>query len=108
MLLGTVTNHTTKLQEVHYQSSTDLLTWSEARLLTVLPNRPGSRDGMVGMYPTMLDPSDTSRNFERFGSGGACEGHIYWQRFDCASPSGTCLARNWLRYPLKVVISAHQ
>ncbi len=46
----------------------------------------------------MLDPSDTFRNFERFGSVG----HIYWLEFACAE-KGACWNRDVVRRPLRVV-----
>ena len=56
----------------------------EPQVLVKLHHTSGIRDGKGALYPTMLDPSDTSRNFERFGSVG----HIYWLEFACAGEGG--------------------
>jgi hypothetical protein len=46
-----------------YQLSEDLVTWTEPQVM-------GGPIEEEIMYPTMLDPSDTSLNFERFGAEG--------------------------------------
>ena len=69
----------------------------EPQVLVKLNHTSGIRDGKGALYPTMLDPSDTSRNFERFGSVG----HIYWLEFACAE-KGACWNRDVVRRPLRV------
>ena len=98
ILLGTTTNHADGLNQVEYQWSEDLISWSEPQVLVKLNHTSGIRDGKGALYPTMLDPSDTSRNFERFGSVG----HIYWLEFACAE-KGACWNRDVVRRPLRVV-----
>ena len=98
LILGTTSNED-KLGQVEYQWSEDLLSWSPPRVLVRLNHTDGIRDGKGALYPTVLDPSDTSRNFERFGSAG----HIYWLEFACASEQGECWNRNVVWRPLRVV-----
>lgn len=97
VIVGSQTNEQ-GVVSIMYQSSRDLVSWSPARVLVEIPLRPSlpptSKDGL---YPTMLDPADPSRNFDRFGQTG----HIYWTEFDCQS-KGLCWRRNVVRYPLAV------
>ena len=86
---------------LEYSWSSDLLEWAPPKILIAFNHTPGVRDGRTGLYPTMLDPSDASRNFDRFGTSG----HLYFTEFDCP-PKGRCLNRNVVRYPLHVVVSS--
>ena len=63
--LGTKLNEN-KLGEVVYQSSKDLITWSEPISLYNVTHQRGIRDGKGALYPTILDPnSKRQRDRER-------------------------------------------
>jgi hypothetical protein len=98
VVLGTVLNED-KFGEVAYQSSKDLIAWSDPVSLIRLNHTAGIRDGKGALYPTMLDPASSRRNFDRFGSAG----HIYWTEFACSNPAGACWERDVVRRPLRLV-----
>jgi hypothetical protein len=50
-----------------YQLSEDLVTWTEPQMMGGQGTDAPEEEIM---YPTMLDPTDTSQNFERFGKTG--------------------------------------
>jgi hypothetical protein len=56
-----------------YQLSEDLVTWTEPRLMGGQGNGAKGTEEEI-MYPTMLDHTDTSQNFERFGETG----HVFY------------------------------
>ena len=100
VIVGTTFNEN-KFGQVYYQSSKDLLHWSEAVLLLNLSHTPAIRDGKGALYPSIVDPSSSRRNFDDFGT----DGYIFWTEFSCPS-TGECWERNVVRRTLRLVKSA--
>jgi len=51
--------------QVNYSTSTDLLNWSAPQ--TILTLNQGQVNGLTIWYGSLLDPNDTSRNFDNLG-----------------------------------------
>jgi hypothetical protein len=83
---------------VYYTTSTDLVNWSTRELLIELPVGSSVADEeteVIYAYPSLLDPSSSSLNFDR--SDGAL--YLYMSRFNAGSSS---LDRDLLRWPIEV------
>ncbi len=78
----------------YYTLSDDLLHWSERKL--IMPGKlPWSPEvpGEVVLYPSLVDPDDTSRNFEITGQ----RSYLYFTRFHPNTPANQGLDRDLVR-----------
>jgi hypothetical protein len=80
---------------IFYATTPDLIHWSDFKLLMPVPLEAECGDMLF--YPSILDPSSTSRNFETISS----RPFLYLTRFDRTSCGGT-LDRDLVRVPLHV------
>jgi hypothetical protein len=79
---------------IHYSVSDDLIDWSPRKLVTEakLPWTYDCGDSSPILYPSILDPKSTSRNFETSGQ----RPYLYFTRFhyrDCVQTSNRDLMR---------------
>lgn len=77
-----------------YSLSDDLIHWTKAKLIMEAkfpwtPNLPGE----ILLYPSLLDPNDTSRNFEVTGR----RPYLYYTRFHPYTPQNRGLDRDLVR-----------
>ena len=103
VIVGTKLNQN-KLGEVVYQSSKDLITWSDPVSLFNVTHHVGIRDGKGALYPTILDPQSKRQNFDHFEVPSQGVGSIYWLEFACEEPTGACWERDVVRRPLRLVV----
>lgn len=89
-------------QGFYVASSTDLISWSEPRLVWATPvyPEPGLCDALAN-YPSLIDPASPSRNFETIGDTP----YLYYvEQVQHGCRVGQ--ERNLLRRPVRVVIEA--
>lgn len=86
--VGLVTAYTAGVGGTGYTLSQDLINWSKPVLFLQNQNVP---QGIVA-YPSLLDPTDTSRNFEMSGR----EPYVYLMRWD-----GSSLNRDLIRQKIR-------
>lgn len=99
ILLGTVNSGAAPWGQIVYQSSKDLLNWSDPVVLLTLTHIPGVRDGKAALYPGILDPRSQRRNFDDFGT----EGYLFYLQFRCGAPTGECWERDVIRRRVTLV-----
>ena len=89
-----------KVPGIAYITSPDLIHWSDERLLMPLLKDTDCREFIV--YPSIIDPTSDSRNFETIGS----RPYLYFTRFNrtsaCANTVDNVLNRDLVRVPLKI------
>jgi hypothetical protein len=87
---------------VLYSTSNDLIHWDQRQLLfeAKLPWTWQPGDGAYMLYPSLLDPSSTSRNFETSGKTA----YVYFTRFN--RPQAQPLDRDLVRVPVEFFDSA--
>lgn len=82
---------------IYYSMSEDLIDWTPRKLLVEVELgwtwQPG--DGNSYAYPSLLDPTSTSRNFETTGKTA----YLYLTRFNGGPPAG--LDRDLVRLPVE-------
>ncbi len=81
-----------------YSLSDDLIHWTKAKLIMEAkfpwtPDLPGE----VLLYPSLLDPADTSRNFERTGK----RVYLYYTRMHPYTQQNRGLDRDLVRVPIE-------
>jgi hypothetical protein len=81
-----------------YSTSTDLITWSQRRVLIqgVLPQSYQCGDEDPILYPALLDPRATTRNFSTTGQ----KAYIYFSKFHYVNCAQT-LDRDLVRVPIQ-------
>ena len=82
----------------YYSLSDDLIHWTTIKLimkakLSFTPDMPGETLG----YPSLLDPNDTSRNFEKTGQ----RPYLYYTRMHPYTQKNNGLDRDLVRVPLE-------
>lgn len=82
----------------YFARSDDLIHWTDRKLImeAKLPWTP-DLPGEVILYPSLLDPEDTSRNFERTGR----RPYLYYTRMHPATPENNGLDRDLVRVPIE-------
>jgi hypothetical protein len=82
----------------YYSLSDDLIHWTPRKLI-MEAKFPWTPDllGEVLLYPSLLDPNDTSRNFEKTGQ----RPYLYYTRMHPYTPKNNGLDRDLVRVPLE-------
>jgi hypothetical protein len=82
----------------YYSLSDDLIHWTPRKLImkAKLPWTPDLQ-GEVLLYSSLLDPNDTSRNFEKTGQ----RPYLYYTRMHPYTPKNNGLDRDLVRVPLE-------
>ena len=102
LLVGTAANHDPitdrQVWGIYYSLSDDLIHWTPRRLImeTVTPWSYRCGDSHPILYPAVLDPNSSSRNFETTGK----QVYLYFTRFNYAS-CNTTSDRDLIRIPIE-------
>ncbi len=91
-----------KPEGVYLSFSTNLIEWSDPRLLLALkvfkPDLCKQGDAPSYWYPSLIDPSDTSRNFEYVGSSA----YLFLTKFNQCTYSNRDLVKVEVEVPTEV------
>ena len=81
-----------------YSLSEDLIHWSPRKLImeTKFPWRHDLPGEML-LYPSLIDPNDSSRNFEKTGQ----RPYLYYSRWHAYTPANQGLDRDLVRVPIQ-------